>query len=155
MTKQLRSHTPTKRGLINTPLQRGARAGGEDLNRFSGFRSITDCPTMLETAKAVHLTTAPLATPLKRGDNEKPLRASFVVAQIFSLLETMPGGNSKKQLEFLDREAAIFDDLAHCECVDWIVAGNHDNSHAVAHDRVLAFANNMKPCFLQSANGGL
>src|SRR5260370_31550018 len=50
--------------LINTPLQRGARALALTLNRFSGFQSRT------ETAEAVQSIAATAFTPLKRGVNE-------------------------------------------------------------------------------------
>jgi len=50
--------------LINTPLQRGALACGEIVNRFSGFTR------HFETAEAVHYLWALGITPLKGGVNE-------------------------------------------------------------------------------------
>ena len=55
-----------KRPLINTPLQRGGRANGRDLNPFSGFQLAEEPCVLLETAKAVPSLTALTFTPLKR-----------------------------------------------------------------------------------------
>jgi tetratricopeptide (TPR) repeat protein len=51
--------------LINTPLQRGERAGAEGENRFNGLS------TTRETAEAVGGVSAAGSTPLKRGVNER------------------------------------------------------------------------------------
>ena len=69
--------------------------------------------------------------------------------------ENIAAGISKKPLEFRDGEPGIPDDLAHRECVDRIVARDDDNPDAVAHDRVLSFADDLETGFLQGANGGL
>ncbi len=60
----------------------------------------------------------------------------------------------KQLLELLDGEAGVLGDFSHRESVDWIVARNHHHPHAVAHDRVLSFADDLKACLLQRANGG-
>jgi hypothetical protein len=54
--------------LINTPLQRGARTGVTELNRFSGFLCMVEA---LKTAKAVEWVQSVCFTPLKRGVNER------------------------------------------------------------------------------------
>ena len=61
---------------------------------------------------------------------------------------------SQQFLELLNGETRVLDDLAHRESVDRIVARDHDDPHAVAHDRVLAFADDLEACFLQAARGG-
>jgi membrane fusion protein, multidrug efflux system len=57
--------------LMNTPLQRGARALIGQFNRFSGFNEWRSSRSARETAEAVHLSSVPPFTPLKRGVNEK------------------------------------------------------------------------------------
>src|SRR5689334_1968142 len=52
-------------GLINTPPQRGARRLRNAANRFNGFSDI------VKTVETVSRSSTPLATPLKRGVNEK------------------------------------------------------------------------------------
>ena len=59
--------------LINTPLQRGGDADGEDLNRFRGFPPATGSHTPSEGAKAVELPMPDFGTSLKRGVNERGL----------------------------------------------------------------------------------
>src|ERR1051325_2959992 len=60
--------------LINTPLQRGDRSPTEDPNRFSGFSRAEQSCQGGETAEAVEIPSASLATPLKRGVNERDSR---------------------------------------------------------------------------------
>jgi hypothetical protein len=62
---------------------------------------------------------------------------------------------SQQLPEFLDREPGVFDDFSHGESVDRIVAGDHHNARAVAHDRVFAFPQHLETRFLQGANGSL
>ena len=56
--------------LINTPLQRGGRALGNSLNRFSGFACLASLPNTLKTAEAVQMSCPGYSTPLKQGVNE-------------------------------------------------------------------------------------
>jgi hypothetical protein len=60
-----------RRPLINAPLQRGARTGRADPNRFSGFDNCRHVTRERETAKAVKLSVAHPFTSLKRGVNER------------------------------------------------------------------------------------
>src|SRR6266508_407324 len=62
------------------------------------------------------------------------------------------GARSNQLLELLDRESGVPDDFPHCESVDRIATGIHDDSHPVAHDRVLPFADDLEGCLLQRAN---
>jgi hypothetical protein len=64
------------------------------------------------------------------------------------------GRCSQQLLELLDRESRVLGDLAHGESVDRIVARDHDDPRAVAHDRVLSFADDLEARFLQRANRG-
>ena len=59
--------------FINTPLQRGAGTGREELNRFSGFHGSRCAECGSETAKAVNHLVACIITPLKQGINERAL----------------------------------------------------------------------------------
>src|SRR5437899_1597876 len=60
-----------RKPLINTPLQRGARAGNGNSNRFTGFRNCRPVGWERETAKEVKLSAAHPITPLKRGVDER------------------------------------------------------------------------------------
>jgi hypothetical protein len=73
-----------KHSLIDTPLQRGGAAHGQDLNRFSGFRLPKERRVRLETAKAVASLTAPTFTPLKlkRGINDRVCRGDRILILI-------------------------------------------------------------------------
>jgi hypothetical protein len=55
--------------LINTPLERGGYAPGDQPNRFSGFPVVARLGAVPETAEAVDLLRARSDTPLKRGVN--------------------------------------------------------------------------------------
>jgi hypothetical protein len=54
-------------------------------------------------------------------------------------------GRSEQLPELLSREAGVLDNLAHREGVDWLLAWNQKDPHAVALDRVPAFANDLEP----------
>ena len=55
-------------------------------------------------------------------------------------------GPSKQLPEFFDRKPGVFDDFSHGESVDRVVAGDYHNACAVAHDRVLAFPEDLEVC---------
>ncbi len=58
----------------------------------------------------------------------------------------------KEFLEIVNAKAGIANDPAHGKCLDGIVARQGNESFAVAHDDVLALANNAKASFLEGSN---
>jgi hypothetical protein len=65
------AQTGCKPILINTPLQRGARHGSQQTNRFSGFFYQAVICGSLETAEAVQISPQSSTTPLKQGGDER------------------------------------------------------------------------------------
>ena len=62
------------------------------------------------------------------------------------------GLGSNQTFEFTRSETGVSGNLSHGESIDRVVAGNHDDSHSIAHDGVFAFAEDLEARLFQGAN---
>jgi hypothetical protein len=58
-------------------------------------------------------------------------------------------GRLQQVPKLLQTYSCIPNDAGHRECMDWIVAGNRQDSRSIRHDDVRALAQNSEPRFLQ------
>lgn len=61
--------------------------------------------------------------------------------------------NLQQLSELLQAQPGIPHDATHREGVDWVVAGNRQDSASIRHHNMRALAKHAKPCFLQRGHG--